>query len=151
MTVSYIRKVIFVCGWLILGISLFNSCKKSGNNNTSNTNVPYVDIYIYANTPEFFSLNVIGGWIYKAGGTKGIIIYRKSQTDFAALERSCPYDGVDKTNALVKVQNDNISAKDSICGSTFYITDGSLTKGPSNYPLKVYRTTFDGNALHIFN
>ncbi len=153
MVVSYGRRLLFVFGSLI-PLFCFMACQKNNNTNNSNTtttNAAYVDIYIYVNTPEFFPLTTIGGWIYKTGGTKGIIIYRKSQSEFAALERSCPYDGVNKTNALVKVQSDNISAKDSICGSKFYITDGSVTTGPATYPLGAYHTTFDGNALHIFN
>ncbi|MFL5753783.1 MAG: hypothetical protein ACJ76F_10285 [Bacteroidia bacterium] len=153
---SVVRKrliPLFFCSAVFL---LFWSCGKNTNNNVSdpNSNV-YVNINMYANQPDFSPISIPGGWIYKPGGNKGVIIYRlgQSQTssDFVAFERSCPHDGVSNGNAYVKVQSDNIHAKDTVCGSIFLITDGSVSSGPSGYPLKPYHVSFDGNLLHIFN
>jgi Rieske Fe-S protein len=148
--------------FIVFGIfpCFFIMCKKAAPQNAAlvgnaGTSV-LVDAYVYSNTPEFFPLNVVGGSIYKAVGIKGIIIYRVSNSggngDFVAFERSCSYDGANKTNALVKIQSDKVSAKDSsCCGSKYSIIDGSVINGPSTYPLRAYHTTFDGNALHITN
>ena len=141
---------------LLIVLSLILSCKKKKtavtNPNQVNTNV---NVYIYKSTPEFFPLQVAGGWIYKAGGTSGLIIYRLAQNetngDFAVFERNCPHEGGTNTNAIVYVQNDQITARDTVCGSKFYITSGTVIKGPSVYPLKAYNYTYDGNVLHIYN
>lgn len=141
---------------LVLLVFVF-SCKKKKTTVATNPNQvnTAVNIYIYKNTPEFFNLMVAGGWIYKAGGTSGIIVYRIAQNetngDFVVFERNCPHEGGTNTNALVYVQSDNITAKDTICKSKFYITNGTVINGPSAYPLKAYNTTYDGNVLHIYN
>lgn len=141
---------------LLFALAFSLSCKKNkdvvNNPNQVNTNV---NLYIDKNTPEFFPLQVAGGWIYKAGGVSGVIVYRVAQNetngDFVAFERNCPHEGGTNTNAFVKVQSDNISAKDTICGSKFYITNGTVINGPSVYPLRQYSTSYDGQTLHIYN
>ncbi|MFY8185257.1 MAG: Rieske (2Fe-2S) protein [Bacteroidia bacterium] len=141
---------------LVLLVFVF-SCKKKKTNAATNPNQvnTAVNIYVYKNTPEFFNLMVAGGWIYKAGGTSGIIIYRIAQNetngDFVVFERNCPHEGGTNVNAAIEVLSDQISAVDSICGSKFYITNGTVINGPSVYPLRAYNTTYDGNVLHIFN
>jgi hypothetical protein len=135
------------------------SCDKKNNNNTNNNGSnqvnAVVNIYIYKNTPEFFNLQVPGGWMYKQGGNCGVIIYRIDQNenndDFVAFERNCPFEGINNLNAVVSVNSDNISAEDSICGSKYYLTNGGIINGPSALPLKQYNLTYDGNVLHIFN
>jgi len=142
---------------LLVALVFIFSCKKKKNSSITNPNQVNVrvDIYIYKSSPEFFDLLVVGGSIYKAGGVSGIIIYRVAQNetngDFVAFERNCPYEGGTNTKAIVKIQSDKITAKDTICGSKFYITNGSVINGPSAYPLKAYNTTYDGSVLHIYN
>ena len=135
------------------------SCDKKNNNNTNNNGSnqvnAVVNIYIYKNTPEFFSLQVPGGWMYKQGGNSGIIIYRVAQNendnDFVAYERNCPFEATTNLNAVVRVRSDNVTAEDTLCGSRFYLTNGGIVNGPSANPLRNYSVTYDGNVLHIFN
>ncbi|MBC7861905.1 MAG: hypothetical protein IAF38_02965 [Bacteroidia bacterium] len=138
---------------LIFSLLLFGavlSCKKDKNNGNSNIQNQAVNIDIYPADPQFSTtIGVPGGWVYLTGGVKGIIVYRKSQTDFVAYERSCTYDP--NTNMLLKVLSDNVTVKDSACGSKFLILDGSVTQGPAAQSLKAYGTTYDGNLLHIYN
>ncbi len=149
---SALKKLICFCTFLFI-IGIFGFCRKKAENNSNNPNTSsvYVNLYIYVNTPEFFPLNTIGGWTYKEGGERGIVIYRNSQTDFVAFDRTCPHDGENNPKAFIKVLNDNITAVDSVCGSKYYVNYGGVIQGPSVYPLKAYRTSFDGNALHIYN
>jgi len=42
--------------------------------------------------PSYANLNAVGGWVYVTGGVRGIIIYKKNSSEFAAYERCCPYD-----------------------------------------------------------
>jgi nitrite reductase/ring-hydroxylating ferredoxin subunit len=122
------------------------SCKKE------NDNVPEtpVDIYLYTSNPSFFNLNAIGGWVYITGGVRGILVYRKSSTEFMAYDRNCTYQS-SQPCATVVVDATNIIAKDSCCGSRFSIYDGSVLQSPAAAPLKQYYTTYDGNVLHIYN
>lgn len=146
------QKHIFKYYLLILFVSIlsfFISCKKDKENEpVPNT---YVDIYININEPAYNNLNAVSGWIYITGGNRGIIVYRKSLTEFLAFDRTCTYNS-SAANARVFVDIDNITVKDTTCGSKFIITDGSVLNTPASLPLKQYTTSFDGSAyVHIYN
>jgi nitrite reductase/ring-hydroxylating ferredoxin subunit len=122
-------------------------CKKDNPNTVPNK---AVDIYLYTNNPSFINLNATGGWVYITGGVRGILVYRKSSSDFMAYDRNCTYQSSDAC-ATVIVDPSNIIATDTCCHSKFSIFDGSVTQGPAGIPLKAYSTSFDGNVLHIYN
>ena len=132
---------------IISSILLIIGCKKDNN-----SGIPLVSVIIYlnSNNPEFVNLNVVGGWTYITGGSRGLIVYRSSNSEFKAYDRHCTYDSSNSC-ALVSVDVSNIRGLDDCCGSMFLLTDGSVTKGPANLPLKQYQTSFDGSVLHIFN
>ncbi len=127
---------------------LLSSCSKNNNTNW----IPYVpvNIDIYPANPQYININVIGGWVYVTGGSRGIIIYRFSQDEFYAFDRHCPYQPTNSCGK-VKVDSDNITLADSCCGSKFIIVDGSVIQGPAGLPLKKYKTYYDGTTLHITN
>lgn len=140
---------IFFC---IVFITAILSCKKKAQNNNNN-NVPYVqvNITIYPNDPLYFKIQTPGGWMYYNGaGVNGIIIYRKTNTDFVTLERTSTYYP-DNPAAAAKVQTDNFTCKDTISGSAWQIIDGGILNGPATFPLKFYQNSYDGNSLRIFN
>jgi predicted Zn-dependent protease len=60
------------------------SCKKE-DDNVPNT---AVDITIYTNNPSFVNVSVPGGWVYITGGVRGILLYRKSTSEFMAYDRN---------------------------------------------------------------
>lgn len=126
------------------------SCTKSRNGNNNGIPLVSVDIYVYANDPEFFKLNPIGGWEYISGGSKGIIVYRKSESEFAAYDRHCTYKP-NNSCSKVSVDSSDIAAIDTCCTSRFLLTDGSVIEGPATYALKQYQTSYDGSVLRIFN
>lgn len=109
----------------------------------------YVDVYLYASDPAFSPLNATSGYIYLAGGSKGILVFRKSQTEFMAYDRHCTYKVPDGDAVTVDVSG--LQATDSKCSSKFLLTDGSANQGPAINPLKRYQTAFDGTVLHIYN
>lgn len=129
---------------IIVGIG---SCKKDVNNGVP---ITPVDIYLYTNNPSFINLNGVGGWVYITGGVRGILVYRKSPSEFMAYDRNCTYQSSDAC-ATVVVDATNILATDTCCHSKFSMYDGSVTQAPAGLPLKAYNTTFDGNVLHIYN
>ena len=120
--------------------------------NKNEQQVPFidVDIYINVNQPAYFHLTSISGWDTITGGNKGLIAYRASQEEIIVYDRFCTYE-VDENNcSAAKVNSDDVTV--SCCdGSKYLLHDGSVLNGPASYPLHRYRTTFDGQNLHIFN
>ena len=131
----------------LLLLSGFSGCRKDTNNTVP---AVAVDIYIYINNPSFINLNAVGGWVYVTGGVRGIIVYRKSTSEFMAYDRNCTYQSSDPCATIV-VDNTNIIATDTCCHSKFSIYDGSVLQAPAGLPLKQYSTTFDGTTIHIYN
>jgi nitrite reductase/ring-hydroxylating ferredoxin subunit len=125
----------------------FSNCRKDQDNGVP---IAPVDIYIYTSDPAFINLNAIGGWVYITGGVRGILVYRKSSSEFMAYERNCTYQS-DNICATVYVDNSNIIAEDTCCNSKFSMIDGSVIQTPATFPLRTYNTTFDGSTLHIYN
>lgn len=123
------------------------SCKKDTIDVVPNV---YVNIYIYTTDPEFVNLNAVGGWVYITGGSRGIVVYRNSIEEFMAYDRHCTYEPINSC-ARIEMEQSNITAVDSCCGSKFVITDGSVITGPASLPLKRYQAKLEGSTLHIFN
>ncbi len=134
-----------ICLFLLLGAW---GCKK---NDDRVPNVA-VDEYLNLNLPEYFNLSAINNWVYyNYAGNKGIIVIRKSPTDFAAFERTCTYDPSVSASIIEGITND-IFCIDSVCGSKFSLLDGSVVTGPATQPLLQYRTELlNNNILHIYN
>lgn len=128
-------------------MTLFYACKKDEPNGVP---IVSVDIYIYTTSPSFINLNAVGGWDYITGGVRGILVYRKSISEFMAYDRNCTYNSNDAC-AIVYVDASNIIATDTCCNSKFSIVDGTVLQAPAGMPLKTYNTTFDGSVLHIYN
>ena len=111
-----------------------------------------VPIYIKidSNDPLNLAIQGIGGWMYVSGGLNGIIVYRKSEQEFVALERtSSSLPGNAKARAVVS--GDNFTLRDTISGSKWQIIDGAVISGPAQWALRLYGTSYDGNALRIVN
>lgn len=139
---------------LIITFSLVSvAChKKSTSQSQANNPVPYVpvDIIIYPNDPLNFKIQGIGGWQYFNGGINGIVVYRKSQQEFVAVERTSSYYP-DNAAAKVKVQSDNFTLRDTISNSKWQMIDGTVMSGPAVWALRLYSTNYDGNVLRIKN
>lgn len=109
-----------------------------------------VDIAININNPSYVDLAVPGGWLYLTGGSRGIIVYRRSTDEFVAMDRHCPYRPEDVCRVVV--DESEVIARDSLCcGSAFLITDGSVVQGPAALSLQRYNTSFNGTTLRIYN
>jgi hypothetical protein len=140
---------------LIITIGVLGfSCRKKSSSSQSQANhpVPYVpvDITIYPNDPLNFKIQGIGGWQYFNGGINGIIVYRKSQQEFVAIERTSSYLP-DNAAAKAKVQSDNFTLRDTVSNSKWQIVDATVTNGPATWALRVYSSNYDGNSLRIRN
>jgi len=143
---QYKRLLILFILFLVLPY-INNSCKKDKQDQIP---VVAVDFYINVNSTQYLELHSVNGWVNVTGGVRGIIIYRKSIDEFMVYERNCSYQPSNSC-ARVSVDNTNLMAIDTCCGSKFLLTDGSVIQGPAIYPLKQYRNTYDGSSLHVFN
>ncbi len=130
---------------IVLTEVFFSGCRKD----KEEIPVVYVDLYVYSTDPAFSPLNAISGYIYLVGGSKGIVVFRKSQNEFVAYDRHCPYNVAEGN--VVTVEPSGLILSDSKCSSKFLFTDGSPNSGPATNLLKRYQTAFDGTTLHIYN
>ena len=134
------------------------SCAKNRNDVIPDV---YVDFTLDLADAQFISLTVIGSdtvdartnnWGYRAAGFdgNGIIIYNGGD-DFYAYDRTCPHDY--EVNGLsVKVKIDFTVAVCPKCGTTYSLSaSGAPASGIGRYPLKNYRTSFDGRYVRVWN
>ncbi|MDR1346312.1 MAG: hypothetical protein LBK03_06385 [Bacteroidales bacterium] len=140
-------KLIRKTGIILLLLFLSNGCHDQTHQTIPNTRV---DFSIYPNSVQYADLTHYGGHIYLTGGVCGIVIYRVNEYDFVAYDRACSYDWQDNT-ARLEVDESGLLLVHKSCGSTFNILDGSVVRGPATYPLKRYRSYFDGMMLRIYN
>jgi hypothetical protein len=137
---------------LVLSAFLVGSCKKSKHQNVADNPVPYVPVSItlYPNDPLNLPVQGIGGWMYINGGINGIVLYRKSEQEFIAIERTSS-QLPDDPKARVVVLKDNFTLADTVSNSHWRLIDGTVVQGPAEWSLRLYGTTYDGNALRIRN
>ncbi len=150
--------VVIVLGMLMLS----SSCDKTNDN-------PYIpnvriNITIDPNSTQFLELNIVGGWLYLDETSmataipypsRGIIVYRFSQTEFRAFERQPPNEPnlcCDNSLCTRLIVDEHYPFVKDTCNDNLYqMIDGSLFEGAGNYPLIQYNALFDGGLLHIFN
>jgi nitrite reductase/ring-hydroxylating ferredoxin subunit len=154
ITISKIRKF-FLFVLMIIAIS---GCEEE-----KERIIPYsyVNFSIRLDDPQFITLSSIGNAVIitdsydgsnSAGyDNNGIILYRASQDEFYAFDRTCTYDV--KKSSAVEIDESGIMAVCPVCGSTYVLPNiGFPTKeSPSKYALHQYQTHFDGLYVHVFN
>lgn len=140
---------------------VLNSCNKK------NDVIPdvIIDFTLDIYDPQFVNLNALGGsvtvdantnnWGRFAAGFNGngIIIYC-GVDEYLAYDRTCPHDY--EVNGLsVKVNINPTSSIEAVCPkcSTIYSlsANGTPASGIGRYPLKNYRTSFDGRYVRVWN
>lgn len=140
-------KLLFIL--LLAGFTVSSSCRKNNNLNP----VPSIplDINININLPSYSALTGVGGWAYVEGGSKGIVVYRRSIDEFVAFDRHSPANDGTCEQSLV-TNEDNFLQLDDLCsGASFSLYDGSPISG-SEFGLRMYMTFFDGSDnLRIYN
>lgn len=110
--------------------------------------IPFVDIVINLNLPEFIALRSDGGFVQVNGGVRGIIVYRVNSTTYLAYERNCSFRP-NEACATVNVHTSGLFMEDPCCGSSFNFSDGNPSGGPAWRPLVRYRTQLSGLTLTI--
>lgn len=127
-------------------------------------------ITIYPNTMQYQKLNFVSGWLYITSDvestSRGIIVYRMSDTEFLAYDRLPPNEPdacTDSQGNTTRMVVDFPFVVDH-CNNAYYnILNGQIiirepdmvpnfpTDGTTIYPLIQYHTTYDGSRLTITN
>ncbi len=148
---TFSKPALFFIGFFSI-ITLI-SCGKADNDV-----IPYapVDFTIDLLDPEFVNLSVIGisdtidastnNWGFRSEGYdgNGIIIY-SGPDEYYAYDRTCPYDfAVNGLSVRVRI-NQSAVAVCPQCRTQYALSlYGTPISGPGKYPLKIYKTSFDG-------
>lgn len=109
-----------------------------------------VNFYLYTNEPQFAPLTAVGGWAYVSGGSRGIILFRRSIDEFNAFDRHTPLNP-DNDCAVLDVDSTGTYAVDRCSGSEYLLFDGSIVSGEAKTPLISYQTSFNGQVLRVYN
>ncbi|MBT3209764.1 MAG: hypothetical protein HN704_01755 [Bacteroidetes bacterium] len=131
---------------LFLTLLFFLKCDKQ------DSPVPYVyvNLSIYLDDPAFVDLKIPGNSVNITGGVNGIVVYRVSDVEFVAFDRTCTYQV--EENCHVNTDDSGIFLVDEeCCSARFSILDGSPQEGLAKYPLLQYQTSLNGYLLRIFN
>ncbi|MGK0406840.1 MAG: hypothetical protein ACJAZH_000657 [Roseivirga sp.] len=127
-----------------------SACEK--NNNRDFPIVSFNE-YIYLNNPSSLELLNIGGAISHSGGYRGLLIYRRfnsnDQNDFGGFDRACPTHYAEDCSIL-EISNDRTYAECACGGERYLLFDGSPSTNAIT-SLVEYRCTFDGVVIHIQN
>jgi|TARA_R110000737_G_scaffold353495_1_gene406163 hypothetical protein len=110
------------------------------------------DITIDINLPSYIALTGVSGWAYVNGGSRGIIVFRRSPDEFIAFDRHSPADPNGTCERPLTPDTDNfLTLVDSCNNATFSLYDGS-PQSNSEFGLRAFQTSFNGSsALRIFN
>lgn len=144
----------FLTFFLFLLPLLFCGCREY----PENPNIPkaIINFTIYPNSTQYFNLNIVSGWMYVTSEypSRGIIIYRLSQDEFRAYDRIPPNEPdacCDGDGNCTRLIVDFPYVVDDCNNIKYNIINGDLFEGNGVFPLIQYHTSFDGNALHVFN
>ena len=135
--------------FLFLVLIIASSCLK--NNQNPVPSIPF-DITIDINLPSYYQLQGVGSWTYVNGGSRGIIVYRRTIDEFVAFDRHSPMDPNGTCFLPLFPEQDNFLQLKDICSSAqFSLYDGGPISG-SQFGLRQYATQFNGsNLLRIYN
>ena len=134
------------------------ACKK-GDDPNSDIPYAYINVVINPNSTLYQELNIVSGWMYYPyvnAPSRGLIIYRLTQDQFIAYERTPPVNSnacVDPNTGLYTylIVDDYYPFVFDTCSDYSYqIIDGSPME-PATVPLKQYQTHYDGMNLYITN
>ena len=140
------RTLAFIVLFSVSALLLFHACEQNRGEI-----IPYVRVDI--NMDIYAELGTLGHLQSKIipGGYNGIILYRESDFEFMAYDRTCT---LFPDHDAAVIPDDNIDGVFVCpeCGSQYLVINGAqITNGPAQYPLVEYKTAVTGNILRIFN
>jgi Rieske Fe-S protein len=113
--------------------------------------IPSVSVEIYLLLYADLADLGIGSTKLINGGVNGIALYRESDLEFHAYDRTCTL--FPEHDEAVEEDPDFFGVFECPdCGSTYLLMNGGEpNSGPARYPLVEYKTSIQGDVLHIYN
>jgi len=110
--------------------------------------LPFVYVFIEVNANDLRYLDLHSkGYVYLQGGLRGIILVKKSASEYIAFERNCTFE-YEKACSIVEMHESGFYMLDPCCESTFDL-DGNPSGGPAKYNLRTYYTSLQNNMITI--
>jgi hypothetical protein len=142
---------------MVLALLIMAACNKD---NGDRQPLPPINITIDPNSTIYQELNITGGWMYldqQDGAeppSRGIIVYRMTEDQFLAFERTPPFKpdsccNPAKTVCTALLVNPYPFIVDTCTLAKYSMLDGSPVSGPSNMPLSAYICEYYGGWLYI--
>lgn len=142
---------------LMSGIILFQSCTKETSDVVPET---YINIVLYSDITTQIGISqsrIITNTMVPVNSlgydNNGIIIYRNSQNEYFAYDRTCTYH-IEESIA-VNLWTNPMFAVCPKCNTKYQLFWSGIPadEGPSVYPLKQYKASYNPNTfeLHITN
>lgn len=141
-------KILFYVTALLLSVLLLH-CKGD-----KNFVFPYVRIDMTILIPiDMANVGNFDSKIYPDEGFGGVLIFRVSENEFFAFDMACTRELSDSC-IVSEFEGSQIIWQCKCCNSQYTIDPHSgcyVSKGPTSYPLKQYRTYIDGDFLYVTN
>lgn len=141
--------------WSIILMLLLLSCSSDRTNRNPFLQEIGFRFEINLNLPLYSPLTNTGNAIYigsEGVGTAGIFVINKGFNEFVASEASCPNHAPNDCSTMV------LNGQTAICSCEDYeysLYTGQMLNRPGDgkryYDMLIYRTTFGGNVLSVFN
>lgn len=145
---NIIKKIGIICFFLLATIA----CKNEIDPEVFVDDLPYPDPFqlsLNLDLVSFQSLQFERNVILKEVGLKGVIVVKRGDNDYAAFERTCPYEP-EKECSIISM-NAGQQYLECKCGNSFYTLSGYPTNSPSPRKLREYYTSLSGRTLYIDN
>lgn len=137
--------------FLIISTLLLLSCNKDDNTNNNNPYLPNypVNLQIDTNLPAYDDLKYVSNPVYiniAGAGIRGIIVMKVGEGLYNAFDAACP------NQALSGCSTMTINGINAVCpcDEKQYSLFTGLASG-AQYPMKQYRTSFNGTVVSITN
>lgn len=153
------KKVVNFLVVFAVAFMIASSCKK-GEDPNSDIPYAYINVVINPNSTMYQELNVIGGWMYYNyvdAPSRGLIIYRLSQEEFKAYERTPPVNSnqcCDSESGICTamiVDDYYPMMYDTCTGYSYSLALDGAPIEPATVAAKMYNATYDGLNLYITN
>lgn len=141
---------------ILLFFSISIACKNEIDPEIFVDELPLPDpfqISLNLSLPAYQSLQFENHLILDDYGINGIIIIKRGDRDYAAFERTCPYEP-EKECSRIEFLNLGGTGESRLaceCGNSFYNLSGYPTNSPSPRKLREYYTSLSGRNLYIDN
>ncbi|ASW74808.1 hypothetical protein IQ37_16640 [Chryseobacterium piperi] len=136
---------------LIISVLNINSCGSREDTVSCFPRTP-INVSLNLNLPAYFNLTQPQGWIYvneQQSGTRGLIVVRRSDTQFMVYDRNAPHLCPD-SNTTLEVK-DNISIVCPKDNATWILLTGNPTNtSVTSLPPKTYPYNYDP-ATRVLN